>query len=122
MSTIHQRPSLTAKHQLASKLEVRYVRLGELQPSARNARQHSRIKIRQLANTIRTLRVLSAILVDESLENFAGARYERQTCLVCPRFRPFRSAICQNPRNAHTAWPQPQKKIVFCMHSASTRV
>ena len=56
---------------LASKLEVRYVRLGELQPSARNARQHSRIKIRQLANTIRTLRVLSAILVDESLENFA---------------------------------------------------
>ena len=67
----------TAKRPSAAKLEVQYVKLNAVRPSDRNARQHSRKKIRQLANTVRALRVLSPIIVDESFEILAGhARYE----------------------------------------------
>jgi ParB-like chromosome segregation protein Spo0J len=78
MPIVSNRPQLpSVKKPSAAKLEVQYFTLNALRPSARNPRQHSRKKIRQLANTIRTLRVLSPILVDENFEILAGhARYE----------------------------------------------
>jgi DNA modification methylase len=54
------------------KLTVDYVSPDLLQPSPRNARVHSRKKIRQLAQSIKALKVIAPILVDEDFEILAG--------------------------------------------------
>lgn len=62
---------------LSAKLKVDYVSISRLRPSPKNARVHSRKKIRQLARTIAALKVISPILVDEHFEILAGhARLE----------------------------------------------
>jgi hypothetical protein len=61
----------------SAKLQVQYVSLRAIRPSARNARKHSRKKIKQLAETIEALKVISPIIVDETFEILAGhARLE----------------------------------------------
>jgi DNA modification methylase len=75
----------TTKRPAAAKLQVQYVKLNALRPSARNARRHSRKKIRQLAGTIQALRVISPIIVDEHFEILAGhARYDAAKLLGLP--------------------------------------
>jgi DNA modification methylase len=60
-----------------TKLQVDYVRVDRLRPSPKNARLHSRKKVRQLAQSIAALKVISPIIVDENFEILAGhARLE----------------------------------------------
>ena len=54
------------------KLKVDYVSPDLLRPSPRNARLHSRKKIRQLSQSIQALKVIAPILVDEDFEILAG--------------------------------------------------
>ena len=54
------------------KLRVDYVSPDLLRPSPRNARLHSRKKIRQLSQSIKALKVIAPILVDEDFEILAG--------------------------------------------------
>ena len=54
------------------KLKVDYVSPDLLRPSPRNARLHSRKKIRQLSQSIKALRIVAPILVDEDFEILAG--------------------------------------------------
>jgi ParB-like chromosome segregation protein Spo0J len=54
------------------KLKVDYVSPDLLRPSPRNARLHSRKKIRQLSQSINALKVIAPILVDEDFEILAG--------------------------------------------------
>jgi len=60
-----------------ARLEVDYVSVDRPRPSSKNARLHSRKKVRQLAQTIAALKVISPIIVDEHFEILAGhARLE----------------------------------------------
>jgi DNA modification methylase len=54
------------------KLKVDYISPDLLRPSPRNARLHSPKKIRQLSQSIKALKVIAPILVDEDLEILAG--------------------------------------------------
>src|SRR5450432_2121916 len=54
------------------KLKVDYVSPDLLRPSPRNARLHSSKKIRQLSQSIKALKVITPILVDEDFEILAG--------------------------------------------------
>jgi DNA modification methylase len=54
------------------KLKVDYVSPDLLRPSPRNARLHSSKKIRQLSQSIKALKVIAPILVDEDFEILAG--------------------------------------------------
>ena len=61
----------------AMKLRVDYVPIHRLRPSSRNARLHSRKKVRQLAQSMAALKVISPIIADENFEILAGhARLE----------------------------------------------
>jgi ParB-like chromosome segregation protein Spo0J len=74
---LNRRPLASRKSASAARLEVQYFKLGKIRPSDRNARRHAPKKIKQLADTIQTLRVISPIIVDEKFEILAGhARYE----------------------------------------------
>jgi DNA modification methylase len=60
-----------------ARLKVDYVSIDRLRPSPKNARVHSRKKVRQLAQSIAALKVISPIIVDENFEILAGhARLE----------------------------------------------
>jgi hypothetical protein len=78
MSAIQRSPmSADSGPTRSARLKVDYVSIEQPRPSLKNARLHSRKKVRQLARSIAALKVISPIIVDEDFEILAGhARLE----------------------------------------------